>query len=289
MPPTTPALNPAAIADAARALLDDGYELWLASNATVIRMLELEPCGVPIAPLDFLGPYDHSWKLEDLMRVYNVLNATAFGPKGIPLPNWVMIDLGLLPSAFLLVTLRKERVAAELTDPRHSDADRERIGLVLPAVLAEAQRLHYDGPIPVAGYCAAPTPAPGAWVGWSLCSAIPGLGTVAKGLGLLAYGARTLTGVTQFYDPALRVHRKFGPMRLLAAVLDLHPVHHTMAYRTDVFGADDHDAEPTLLLDPRDLDAQWALQQRLDAGTHEYFILSPGLVEDRVPILERPN
>ncbi len=110
--------------------------------------------------MDFLGPYDHSWKLEDLMRVYNVLNATAFGPKGIPLPNWVMIDLGLLPSAFLLVTLPHAQAEAELTDPRYSDADRERIGQVLPAVLAEAQRLHYDGPIPVAGYCAAPTPAP---------------------------------------------------------------------------------------------------------------------------------
>ncbi len=91
--------------------------LWLASNQTVIKTLELKPCGVPIAPLDFLGPYDHSWKLEDLMRVYNVLNATAFGPKGIPLPNWVMIDLGLLPSAFLLVTLPRERVIAAADRP----------------------------------------------------------------------------------------------------------------------------------------------------------------------------
>src|SRR5579875_4064076 len=227
------------------------------------------------------------------MRAYNVLNATAFGAKGIPLQNWVMIDLGLLPSGFLLITLAREAAEQALTDPARSVHERERIAGVLPAVLAEADRLGYEGPIPVAGYCAAPTPDRAAWVGWSLCSAIPGLGTVAKGLGLLAYGARTLTGVTQFYDPALRVHRKFGPMRLLAAVLDLHPVHHTMAYRTEVFGAEESDGgeggpdrgdggrEPTLLLDPRDLDAQWALQRRLDAGTHEYFILSPGLVEDR--------
>lgn len=282
------ALTPAGIADAARALLDDGYELWLASNETVIKTLELAPCGVPIAPLDFLGPYERSWKLEDLMRVYNVLNATAFGPKGIPLPNWVMIDLGLLPSAFLLVTLPKERVAAELTDPRHSDADRARIGQVLPAVLAEAQRLHYDGPIPVAGYCAAPTPAPGAWVGWSLCSAIPGLGTTAKGLALAAYRASTLTGVAQFSDPALRVHRKFGRMRLLAAVVDLHPVPGTMVYRTEVFADDDTGAgspEPTMMLDAHDSAAHRALQDRLDAGA-EIAILSPGLVDDRVPILE---
>ena len=241
-----------------------------------------------LTPLDFLGPYEREWKLEDLMRTYNVLNATAFGAKGIPLQNWVMIDLGLLPSGFLLITLPREAAEHALQATERSVHERERIGGVLPAVLAEADRLGYEGPIPVAGYCASPTPDRRAWVGWSLCSAIPGLGTVAKGLGLVAYGARTLTGVTQFYDPALRVHRKFGPMRLLAAVLDLHPVQHTMAYRTEVFGAEDEEAaEPTLWLDARDLDAQWALQQRLDAGTHEYFILSPGLVDDRVPILER--
>jgi hypothetical protein len=77
-------------------------------------------------------------------------------------------------------------------------------------------------------------------------------------------------------------------MRLLAAVLDLHPVRHTMAYRTDVFTAEDMSLTPTLMLDPHDLDAQWALQRRLDAGTHAYHVLSPGLVENRVPILERP-
>jgi hypothetical protein len=289
--PSAPgALTRDGVADAARALLGEGYELWLASNATVIPTLDLAPCGIPITPLDFLGPYDHAWKLEDLMRVYNVLNATAFGPKGIPLPNWVMIDLGLLPSAFLLVTLSAERARATMTDPGRPVAERERIGEVLPAVLAEAERLGYAGPIPVAGYCAAPTPAPGAWVGWSLCSAIPGLGTVAKGLGLEAYGARTLAGVAQFYDRALRVHRKFGPMEVVAAVLDLHPVKHTMAYRTEVFGigegGDGASATRTLMLDARDLDAQWELQRRIDEGASRFFILSPGLVDDRVPILE---
>lgn len=275
------------IADAARGLQDDGYQLWLASNAAVLATLDLTPCGVPVTPLDFLGPYERAWKLEDLMRTYNVLNATAFGAKGIPLPNWVMIDLGLLPAGFLLVTLDPPRAAAAADDPARDPRTRRRIAEVLPAVLAEADRLGYEGPIPVAGYCAAPTPDRDAWVGWSLCSAIPGLGTIAKGLALEVYGARSLTGVAQFYDPSLRVHRKFGPMQLLAAVLDLHTVAHTMAYRTDVFGAEDADARPTLMLDARDLEAQRELQRRLDAGSHEYFILPPGLVDDRVPILER--
>jgi hypothetical protein len=281
-------LSGSEILEHARRLDAGGYELWLASNGDVLRTLDLSLGPVALTPLDFLGPYEREWKLEDLMRAYNVLNATAFGAKGIPLQNWVMIDLGLLPSGFLLITLSRHAAERAMTDPARPVHERERIAGVLPAVLAEADRLGYEGPIPVAGYCASPTPDRAAWVGWSLCSAIPGLGTVAKGLGLLAYGARTLTGVTQFYDPALRVHRKFGPMRLLAAVLDLHPVRHTMAYRTEVFGPEPPDAEPTLLLDPRDLEAQWGLQRRLDAGSHEYFVLSPGLVEDRVPILERP-
>ena len=200
-----------------------------------------------------------------------------------------MIDLGLLPSGFLLVTLPRDAIVAAFEDPGRSDAERARLAAVLPAVLAEAERLDYSGPIPVAGYCAAPTPDRHGWVGWSLCSAVPGLGSVAKGLGLLAYGARTLTGVAQFYDPALRIHRKFGPMQLLAAVLDLHTVPHTMAYRTDVFAAEPApEPSPTLMLGARDLDGQAAIQARLDAGTHEYFVLSPGLVDDRVPILERP-
>jgi hypothetical protein len=281
-------LTRADIAASAEQLLDAGYGLWLVSHGAVLNQLDGHPLGVEVANLDFLAPAERPWQVADLMRVYNVLNATAFGAKGIPLQNWVMIDLGLLPSAFLLVTLSAQRAAETLTDHRLSAAARARIGGVLPAVLDEARRLDYAGPIPVAGYCAARSPIPDGWVGWSLCSAIPGLGTTAKGLALAAYRARTLTGVAQYSDPALRVHRKFGRMRLLAAVLDLHPVPGTMVYRTDVFEDDDDGAaapEPTMMLDAHDPAAHRALQHRLDAGA-EIDILSPGLVDDRVPILE---
>ena len=252
----------------------------------MLARLDTDPFGLGVVPVDFLAQGGESWSPADLMRVYNVLNATAFGEKGIPLQNWVMIDLGLLPSAFLLVTLPLQAARAALTDPARSASERARIGAVLTAVLQEADRLGYTGPIPVAGYCAAASPVPGGFVGWSLCSAIPGIGTTVKGLALRIYGARTLTGVAQFSDPGIRVHRKFGRMEILAAVLDLHPVPHTLVYRTDVY-EDDPAGEPTMWLDCRDLDAQRAMQAKIDAGTSRYFVLSPGLVDDRVPILER--
>jgi hypothetical protein len=273
------------IAGGAHQLLTEGYELFLASNEAVLEQLETSPFGLSVMCLDLLGPPQNAWTQADLMRIYNVLNATAFGDKGIPLQNWVMIDLGLLPSAFLLVTLSADRARAAMNEERGYAPERARTGEVLRAVLGEADRLGYEGPIPVAGYCAAPTPVAGEWVGWSLCSAIPGLGTTTKGLGLQVYGARTLTGVAQFTDQALRVHRRFGPMEIMAPTLDLHPVPHTMVYRTRVYGPEAEQA-PTMWIDARDLDAQRQMQAKVDAGTSRYFILSPGLAAGQVPILE---
>jgi hypothetical protein len=279
------ALLRADIETAARRLIEDGYGLYLASNRDVLGHLQTEPFGIPILGLDLIGPPQHEWTEADMMRVYNVLNATAFGDKGIPLQNWVMIDLGLLPSAFLLVTLSVEQAQAAARDSRAMPAARARTRRILTAVLAEAARLGYDGPIPVAGYCAAPTPAADEWVGWSLCSAIPGLGTTAKGLALEVYGAQRLLGVAQFSDQGLRVHRRFGPMELVAPTLDLHPVPHTMIYRTHVHG-EEPAQEPSFWMHCRDGETQRTMQARVDAATHRYFILSPGLVDDQVPILE---
>jgi hypothetical protein len=285
-------LTRADIAREAQQLLVEGYGLYLASNGDVLARLDTAPFGVPVTTLDFLkpspGPGAESWSVADLMRIYNVLNATAFGDKGIPLQNWVMIDLGLLPSAFLLVTLPQERARAAAVEERGYASERARTGQVLGAVLAEAERLGYDGPIPVAGYCAAPTPVPRGWVGWSLCSSIPGLGTTTKGLGLEVYRARTLTGVAQFTDQAIRVHRKFGRMEVVSAVLDLHPVPHTLVYRTDVH-ADDAERAPTTWMDSRDLEFQREMQAKIDAGSSRYYVLSPGFVDHRVPILEVPE
>jgi len=183
------------------------------------------------------------------------------------------------------VTLPLERARAATGEERGYAAERAHTGQVLRAVLAEADRLGYTGPIPVAGYCAAPTPVAGGWVGWSLCSAIPGLGTTTKGLGLEIYGARTLTGVAQFTDQALRVHRKFGRMEVVSAVLDLHPVPHTLVYRTDVF-SDESERAPTVWMEARDLAFQREMQAKIDAGTSRYYVLSPGFAENRVPLLE---
>jgi hypothetical protein len=39
-------------------------------------------------------------------------------------------------------------------------------------------------------------------------------------------------------------------------------------------------------LDARDLDAQREMQAKVDGGASRYFVLSPGLADGQVPILE---
>jgi hypothetical protein len=274
------------ISSAAASLVDDGYDLYLVSHRTVLDRLNAAPFGLPSTTVDFLAPGELPWDAQSFMRIYNRLNAVSF--RDIPLPDWVMIDLGLLPSAFLLITLPRERLARMPDDRSFKPEQRAKLRGQIAPLLDEADRWEFRGPIPVAGYCAAPTPVQGHWVGWSLCSIIPGLGTLAKGLALEAYAATALTGVAQYGSWALRLHRKFGPMRILSAVLGLHPLPHTLVYQTDIY-AHEGQQTPSYFM-PCDDDARAReLQGKIDANSHTVHILPPGLDSDRrVPILEEP-
>jgi len=280
------ALTRADIAASAEQLLDAGYGLWLASNRDVLAQLRHEPLGVEVAALDVLAPHDRGWRIADLMRVYNVLNATSFGPKGIPLQNWVMIDLGLLPSAFLLITLSAQRAADALSDLRLPAAQRDRVAGVLPAVLAEAERLGYAGPIPVAGYCAAATPVPGGWWAGRCARRSPGSARPPRGSRSRPTGRRRSPGLPSSPIPPCGCIGSSAACGCWRRSWSFTRLPHTLVYRTDVFAEDPAEPDPTLMVDARDSAAQRALQDKLDAG-EELFILSPGLVEGRVPILER--
>jgi hypothetical protein len=154
----------------------------------------------------------------------------------------------------------------------------------------------YNGPVPVGGYCAAPSAAPGTWVGWSLWSLMPavGLGQAAKALALSAYRAQRLDGVTQYDNSALKVHTRFGALKILVATVPFHTSPGSFVYESDftaAFGAARN--EPSFLLDPFDYQRQSAMQKALEAGESDFYVLAPGhLVDDGktyVPILEIPK
>ncbi len=135
----------------------------------------------------------------------NHTNQLAFGGDNMGMPLWVLLDCGILPCAVVGLALPREQA---------SDALLSQLG-----VQGEPPAL-----IPITEYCACPTLEPRCVSGFSLQSQVPGrgLGARTKALALWAYGSRAQIGVTQYDNPAIRVHATLGPMQLLAHRPSLH-------------------------------------------------------------------
>ena len=209
-------------------------------------------------------------------RLLNIGNALAYGGE-MGMPEWVMLDCGLLPTTFMGLCRR----AADLA-PRARASLNERLARLeatLPESRARAERrlgvprgpLRDDEWVPVAEFCALPTLTPGQVMGYSLFSLERGLGVRAKALGLAlhgALGARAQLGVAQYSNTAaLRAHLRFGPLELLDPLTPLH----TRAGETFIY---------RLALPPEDALIDMAAGSRLRYTPHEPSPLG-ALIEER--------
>jgi len=279
-------------ADHVQGLAAHGVEFFLASNETLRVHLNETPYGHKLNWLDFTDTADRGWSTAEFLNLFNVINGIAFGDRGIPMPQWVMVDLILMPSAAVIAGLPQDMFSEMVerstfrfdTDVKHH----------LRVVQEDMRAGGYRGPVPVGGYCAAPSAAPGTWVGWSLWSLMPavGLGQAAKALALSAYRARKLDGVTQYDNSALKVHTRFGALRIVVATVPFHTSPGSFVYESDFTAAPGGPGvvEPSFLLDPFDQERQSAMQKAIEAGRSEFFVLAPGHVVENgttyVPILE---
>ena len=265
----------------------------MAASPANLASFELDPLGVALQPLPFLTG---EWHHDDLLRLWNQMDAYAFGPREMPMPNWVLVDHALMASGLMIAACEREALDGLLR--RFSVQATERG--ILDLLLADMDALGYDGLVPIAGYCAAPTADHGRWMGWSMCSAIPhaGLGFAAKALGLEAYRARVVTGVTQYDNLSLRSHVKFGPARIESAVVDLHTAPGSLVYSTDIEawrrsdGAEQAAADPagagaSFLVAARDRARHLELQRLIEGG-ERFEIVEPGMImrdgEHLVPV-----
>jgi hypothetical protein len=148
------------------------------------------------------------------------------------MPEWVMLDCGLLPTAFMGLCRR----GAELQPQQRAELNShlQRLEGVMSPERRHAEELIGvpHGPIsdeewvPVAEFCALPTLSPGEIMGYSLFSLEQGLGVRAKAIGLslhAALGASAQLGVAQYSNlPALKSHLRFGPLELIDPLTPLH-------------------------------------------------------------------
>ncbi len=135
----------------------------------------------------------------EFCSILNRSNHRAFGGRDdMGMPLWVLLDCAILPSAVVGFMLPVERAPDAVVDRLDIDDD-------------------YEGYIPVSEYCGCPTVEEDCVSGFSLHSHLVGQGiaTRTKALAMAVYGARSQIGVTQFYNPAIRVHVRFGAMEIL--------------------------------------------------------------------------
>lgn len=264
-------------------LQSQGFRFFAVSNETVLPYLDTSPFGVDLETLDFQKPHREQWDVLQFLELYRAMNGLAFGPRGMPMPGWVMVDLALMPSAIVIIAASQERLQRDA----HNNE-------LIASLLSEAADKCYEGPIPVAGCCAAPTPEHGLWVGWSICSVLSGLGlgTVVRALALCAYRARRLQGVTQYDNPALSINTRFGKLLIRAAVAPVHTAPNAFIYQLDVPNQFhmvhslqvDHDhqsvpAQVSFLLDPADTQGQWDMQSDIVNRRKRYWVVAPGWIE----------
>ncbi|HET9074952.1 MAG TPA: hypothetical protein VFN48_10260 [Solirubrobacteraceae bacterium] len=270
-----------------------GVEFSVAATPDNLAAFELTPLGVPLTALAFLTA---DWRHDVMLRLWNQMDAYAFGPREMPMPNWVLVDHALMSSGLIMAACDEAALPGLLERFGVTEAERG----ILDLLLADIHALGYDGPVPIAGYCAAPTAERSRWMGWSMCSAIPhaGLGFAVKALGLETYRAGVVTGVTQYDNVSLRSHVKFGPARIESAIVDLHTAPGSLVYSSDLAAwrrgetpGSAEAREPDLLLSARDRDGHLELQRRIEAGAR-VEIVAPGLItggaEPLVPICVSP-
>lgn len=164
-------------------------------------------------PIDVFDIADPS--CTTFCAILNEGNQLAFGgAKSMGMPLWVMLDCAIVPGGMLGFMMRRRDVEPALASK-----------LKIPD--------GYDGWVPISEYSACPSVHEGCVSGFSLQTQIEkqGLGTRTKALGLAALRATRQLGVTQFDNPAIRVHSRFGRLEILVH----RPVVHTHAKTSFVY------------------------------------------------------
>lgn len=220
--------------------------------------LDLMPAGVPAK---FFAAEEH----PSLVERYRDANALAF-PGDLTLPGWVLSDLYLLPGAIGLLVCP---------------------GRFLEVPTRKRLNLHPDDVAIAAAYYAAPTVVPRTFIGVSLLSLVPKIlaGAWVKALSLKMMRAERLRGVAQWASPAVRVHTRMGPLRVVSSVPGTHEFRaKSFVYESDLEDADAWNramarrtsGEPDEKIPSADTERLAELCARAEAG-ERIFVVPPGL------------
>lgn len=193
-----------------------GLEPYLVAAPHNVTRFELRPFGLEIPSDNLIDPT----RVDSVSFCSSLqtLDRLTFGPEGMPMDKWVFYDICYMPGGVFGFGLRASEAPEELR-----------------ALFGDVED---DALLPLTMYGAIPMAVKGAWMGHNLCSLgsrvtgrnLRGLGTIAKAVGLKCFQSRQFYGATQWESIALKVHVKFGPLKLYTAYTPAHSEAHTLTY-----------------------------------------------------------
>lgn len=149
------------------------------------------------------------------------LDQLSFGSGGMGMPKWVLFDCALIPGAVIGFGIKSSKLSKE---------DREKF------------QVSADEFVPLSMYIAIPNADGESWFGHNLSSLnnilaykLSGLGLLTKFYALGVMKIKKLIGATQWDSPALGLHLKLSPMKLLASYVPIHTHQNSLCYESSDF------------------------------------------------------
>ena len=173
-------------------------------------------------PQVFKDPFDVKERLFGEM-IY-ALDDMAFSSINLVSPRWVFYDCAILPGLVCGVACHES---------------------LLPGKAQKIFRLfsHESSWVPISLFIIVPTLRPNEWVAQNLCTLnsvldkpdrLYGLAFISKAFGLWFANVRQCLGMTQWNNPALKIHCQYGLLELVSAYTPIHSHANTMTYQCKV-------------------------------------------------------
>ena len=173
-------------------------------------------------PCKYTNPLDIKERFFGEM-IYT-LDDIAFSTLNLVSPRWVFYDCAILPGLVCGITC-------------HQSLLPKRAQKIFQSFL------HKSSWVPISLFIIAPTLRANEWVAQNLCTLnsilekphkFYGLGFISKAFGLWFANVRQCLGMTQWNNPALRIHCQYGLLELLSAYTPIHSHPNTMTYQCKV-------------------------------------------------------
>lgn len=178
----------------------------------------------PMEPV-YKNPLDLK-ELEFAEQIY-FIEEKAFGEANMAMPRWVFYDCALIPGFVAGFAMRTSKLPENLRKVMYADPRRDPNAEWTPLSL----------------FIIIPTMAKGQWVAHNLCSVnallpekdrLYGLGFLSKAFGLWYANVESCCGMTQWSNPALKLHTHYGHMEVVTAYTPVHSHAKTITYRVQV-------------------------------------------------------